>query len=326
MSPTSLWDDKFTPTPAPIWLELLGWTITINPVEDYPEVAQRLLGTHGSEPTALVRIERLDDLKRPLRDFEELVDELLYGLRLVTGNHVDWFYCEAGHERDGKPSERIHKYGVSAGYSDVMRFRPLNPGQTSAVPKLIFSGLVEAFFRETERHLSGDDLYSLINQFTNACEPSLNVESIGLLASTLSELIAAKYSQSKGISNIIPEAAFKGKVFPFLKDAIEKIDLPSESTKRITEHLRGVYRSSLADKLGSLNEDLNLGLKPEEINRIVSVRNSLVHRGTYPAPSEDGTWYDDYELMIWTNFIALCRLSGYDGELPRFQDWQRLGV
>ena len=51
-----------------------------------------------------------------------------------------------------------------------------------------------------------------------------------------------------------------------------------------------------------------------------------MHEGTYLSPLEDGHWRDDYQLLTWVNFIAICRLCGYDGELPRFQDWRLLGL
>ena len=94
----------------------------------------------------------------------------------------------------------------------------------------------------------------------------------------------------------------------------------------MTEHLNGSYRRSLKYKLGSLNKDLDLGLSETVIERIVRVRNSLVHRGAYPDQLEDGRWADDYNLMIWSIFVSLCRLSGYGGDLPGFLEWQRHGV
>ena len=115
-------------------------------------------------------------------------------------------------------------------------------------------------------------------------------------------------------------------MLPTLNAVIEATDLDSDIRKQVKRHLNGAYRSTFADKLRNLSKGLDLELKPKEIRRIVQVRNSLVHRGTYLSPLQDGRWADDYGLIVWTNFIALCRLSGYEGELPRFLDWQRLGV
>ena len=277
------------------------------------------------EPTAQVLIKLPNGQQKPLRVFEDFVEDLLYVFRIVTGNQVNWNFGEAV-DGNRNPVERIHKYGVSANYSDVMKFRPLREGQASTVPKLSLLALAEAFFEDSRHRLSKEDLRALINQFTNTCETALNVESSGLLASTLSELIAAKYSHAKGISDSIPEDKFQNDVLPTVKAAIEKTALHSDIKKQVIRHLGGAYRSTLADKLRSLNKDLHLGLNGTEIRRIVKVRNSLVHTGTYPSQLKDGRWADDYNLMIWTNFIALCRLSGYEGQLPGLLDWQRLGV
>ena len=320
-----LWDDQFSNIPEELTLQFGGMDVTVTPLESYLDVAQRLRNVRGVEPTAQVFIKSSDNSQKPLRLFEEWVENLLYVFRLVTGNHVNWIFGEALDEY-GNPVERIHKYSVSANYSEVMRFRPLRKGSQALFPKLSLVSLAKAMFEDTSHRLSKKDLRGLINQFTSACGSGLNVESSGLLASTLSELIAGKYSHIKGTSNKIPEDKFQNEVLPTLKAAIEATDLDSDLKKQVKCHLPGAFRSTFADKLGSLSYDMDLGLKDDEIRRIVRVRNSLVHRGIYLSPLQDGRWAGDYGLIIWTNFIALCRLSGYEGELPRFPDWQQLGV
>ena len=115
-------------------------------------------------------------------------------------------------------------------------------------------------------------------------------------------------------------------MLPKLRDAIESVDLDPDITGQMIEHLNGLYRRSLRDKLEGLTKDLDLGLSETEIKRVVRVRNSLVHRGGYPDQLEDGRWAEDYDLMIWSNFVSICRLSGYTGDLPGFDDWRRHGV
>ena len=289
------------------------------------EIAQRLRRSRGAEPTARVLIRLSNGQQKPLQEFEETVEDLLYVFRLVTGNLVNWCFGEAV-DRSGKPVERIHKYGTSANYSDVMRFRPLRTGQASIFPKLDLLALARAFSLDSGNRLRKGELRGLINQFTNACDATLNLESSGLLASTLSELIAAKYSYVVGTSNSIPKGKFRNDVLPKLRAAIGSTDLDPDIIGQMIGHLNGVYRRSLRDKFEGLNKDLDLGLSETEIKRIVRVRNSLVHRGAYPDQMEDGRWADDYDLMIWSIFVSLCRLCGYKGNLPRFGDWQRHGV
>ena len=76
---------------------------------------------------------------------------------------------------------------------------------------------MEAFSKDSGHRLSKNDLQGLINQFTNACDTGLNIESSGLLTSTLSELIAAKYSQATGTSDLISRDKFRKDVLPKLR-------------------------------------------------------------------------------------------------------------
>ena len=320
-----LWDDRYRRSPEEIQLKLEELSVSITPSESYLEVAQRLRISHGAEPTATILIRLPDGHRKPLRKFEETIEDLLYALRIVTGNMVNWCFGESV-DGSGKPVERIHQYGVSANYSDVMRFRPLRTGQGRRIPKFDLLALVEAFSKDSGHRPSKNDLRGLINQFTNACVTGLNIESSGLLTSTLSELIAAKYSQATGTSDLIPRGKFQKDVLPKLRAAIDSTDLDTDTKGQMTEHLNGSYRRSLKYKLKGLNKDLDLGLSETEIKRIVKVRNSLVHRGSYPDQLEDRRWADDYHLLIWSNFVSLCRLSGYEGHLPTFLEWQHHGV
>ena len=321
-----LWDDRFGNEPEQIRLGLGGREVTVKPVDSYLEVAQRLRNGHGTEPTAHVFIKLQDGDRECLRDFEEFVGELTYVLRLVTGNHVDWIFGEAVDDRNGRPVERIHKHGVLTNFSGVMRFCALPAGQASAFPELSLPGLTEAFLGDTGHGLDRVELHELINQFTDACNPTTNIESSGLMASTLTELIAAKHAQKTGGSYKIPEDEFKNNLLPLLKDVIGKTIIPGDIKNHVTNHLRGAYRRSFRQKLKLLNDSLKLELNCKRRGRVVAVRNSLVHEGTYLSPLEDGHWRDDYQLLTWVNFIAICRLCGYDGELPRFQDWQLRGL
>ena len=320
-----LWDDRYRKAPEEIQLAFDGLSVNVTPLESYLGTAQRLRRSRGAEPTARVLIELPNGHQKPLREFEETIEDLLYVFRIVTGNLVNWCFGEAV-DRSGNPVERIHKYGISANYSDVMKFRPLRAGQASRVPKLDLLALARAFSQDSGHRLSKGELRRLINQFANACDSTLNLESSGLLASTLSELIAAKYSRAMRTSDSIPEGKFRKNVLPILKAAIESTDLCPDITEQMIEHFNGMYRRSLRYKLEGLNKDLDLRLSETEIKRIVRVRNSLVHNGSYPDRLEDGRWAGDYDLMIWLNFVSLCRLSGYGGDLPEFDDWQSHGV
>ena len=180
----------------PIILKVKDFEVTISPVNDYLDKAERLTNSNGIEATALVCITTQTREQIQLEEFKDFMEELIYVFRLVTGNLVDWYYAESVDERTNKPIERIHKYAVTGPYSNTVRFRPLKPGYQSFVPKLDLESIVDAFFETTDHSLAINALKILINQFTNACDGTSYIESQGLLASTLTELISSKYAHS----------------------------------------------------------------------------------------------------------------------------------
>ena len=48
----------------------------------------------------------------------------------------------------------------------------------------------------------------------------------------------------------------------------------------------------------------------------VRIRNRLIREGRFLSENKND-WYGEYAFMIWLDFVALCRLSGHNGELPR---------
>ena len=321
-----LWHNASEEEPEPIELSVQDLEVTVAPIDDYAEIAQRLAATHAVEPTAMVCIQAPPGREMPLQAYRDFMDELLYVFSLVTGNLVDWYYAEAIDDRTKEPVERVHKHAATGPYSNTIRFRPLRRGYQSLVPKLDFPKLVDAFFNDSSQGLDRATLKPLINQFTNACDDTSYLESQGLLASTLVELIAAKNAYAKGESEVIPKSEFEAEILPVVSEAIESTTIPRCAKDHIKNMLKGAYRSSLRRKLRLLNDSCGLGLSSSDIHRIVTVRDSLVHEGTYLSGFDDGGWSEDYRFLTWTNLIALCRLAGYDDELPTLSEGRRLEV
>ena len=250
------------------------------------------------------------------------MEDLVYVFRLVTGNLVDWYYGEAVDDRTKEPIERVHKYAITGPHSSTINYRPLKKGWRSTIPILDIAKLADAYFNDSVSGLDREALKPLINQFTNACDESSYLESRGLLASTLIELIASKNANAHGKSEIITESEFKAEILPVLKKAIENTTYPKYVQKLLKDKLQGTYRSSLRRKLKLLNETYKTCLNSKEISRIVTTRNDLVHKGTFMSKS----WDEDYQFLVWTNFIALCRQAGYVDKLPSFQKGRHLEV
>ena len=321
-----VWHDRSGGEPAPIRMRVMDYEVIVAPIDGYLEITQRLVRTHGVEPTALVSIETQPGHQMPLQGFRDFMDDLVYVFRLLTGNLVDWFYGEAVDDQTERPVERIHKYAVTGPYSNTIRFRPLKSGYQALIPKVDVAELTAAFFNDSELGLGKAALKPLINQLTNACDETLYLESRGLLASTLIELIAAKYAYANGASEVIPHSDFETNIFPTVETAIESTALERHIKDQIKNHLRGAYRSSLRRKLRLLNDGKKMGLGNDDISRIVDVRDALVHEGTYRSSFDNRGWAEDYQLLIWASFVALCRLAGYSGQVPRLQEGLGLKV
>ena len=149
------------------------------------------------------------------------------------------------------------------------------------------------------------------------------------MASTLLDLIVLKYASAKKDRNVVGEKAFRRQVLPTLRNAIGAVRLPEltkELRERAIDQLQGAYRRSFRQRLDFLTKELDLPLDAKACRRAVAIRNKLVHDGTYLSANEDDNWYNQYKFMIWMDLVALCRLAGYEGDLPLLIDGRRLEV
>ena len=254
------------------------------------------------------------------------MDDLVYVLRLVTGNAVAWYYGEAIDERTETPVERIHQQAYTRPYSNRLSFRPLWKGYQSLVPKVDLQALTEAFFTQSKNLLDKNTLTALIDQFTNTCDETSYLEMQGLLTSALTELLATKLAYKQGTSETIPKDEYDTEKLPLLEEAINNTDWSNIAKEHLNNQMKGNYRASFRQKLKSLNQSLQLDLKSRDIERIVATRNALVHEGTFRSTSGDADELDDCCFSTWVNFRALCRLLGYEGELPTFHAGRVLEV
>ena len=317
-----LWHDRLREEIEPIGLDCQDFQLYVTAVDGYRDVSERLTHAGGVEPTAWVTIENTRGQTRTLKEFQDLMDDAVFVFRLVTGNRVDWYYGEGLGDSAEEASVRIHKYSTREPYSSTLQFQHRDSGEyyPYGTQKLDLSALVDAFFDSSRHVLDTRDLRKMIDQYTSACRDTTFLESSGLLASTLTELIVAKWTEANGNSNLMRPRDYSSQVLPLLRTAIESANLQDADKLLLKEFLIGGYRRSFRSKLNAFRDEFQLPLTDDGIDRIVRTRNSLVHEGTYRSDLEDGGWYNDYEFMIWTNLISLSRLLGYTGDLPQYQE------
>ena len=293
-----------------------GFRIIITPVKDYQDVAYQLSSTRGVQPTAHVYINHMGGERRPLKSYADLLDDFVCVLRLVTGNQVSWYYGEARDNAD-RLIARIHNHSIPTPYSDIVRFRYVDNGGMSLIQKLDLPELVTAFFDEADRILDNTTINTLVNQLTNATGNTTFLESAGLVASSLTELIASKYAESRSKSVKIQESVYNDLVLPRLKSAVKDTALHGDLQEHIGNYLKGGFRHSFRSKLKLLRDELNLPLNSSNINQIVNTRNDLVHRGEYSSDAEGLNWLIEYNFIVWTDIMILCRLMGYKGNFTK---------
>ena len=308
----------------PIELDVNGFHVLIDPLDDYKGAADNLINSRGMEPTALVSIEASQGSRHALERFRLVVDDLMYVFRLVTGNRVDWYYGEGLDESTGEAVERIHHNVQSSPYSNTVRFSPFQKVTSHRSPKLDFDALVTAFFDESNHILDKESLKYLINLYTGATGNTHYIESQGLLASTLTELIASKYAELRGKSDWIPKGQYNRKVLRELKETVSELGLNEADEKQLSDNLIGGYRTSLRRKFALLKDELDLPLDEVKIGRLKRARDKLVHEGTFGLDTDIEDWQNAYNLMIYIALISLCRFVGYKGDLPHFEE--HLGV
>ncbi|MDE0197752.1 MAG: hypothetical protein OXK78_06140 [Caldilineaceae bacterium] len=309
---TLLWHEHDSQEPEPFEFEVRGFRVSVSPVADYLTVASRIMNGGGAEPTAYALVKSLDGKELSLQSYADFMNDLVYVFRLAFGAGVEWYYGEAFETYLETPKERVHKFAMHGPFSNVSR---------TLVPKPDFSELSQAFFDDKERVIDWEVAKELINAFVGACDDSLPLELRGLLASALTDSQVAQYLKKRKIGDVIPKEEYDKTVFPILKNAINEVELCKEWKQQVLNSLQGAYRRSFRQCLKLSNEGLDLGLNAKKRSRVVSIRNELVHRVTYPSQFEK--WSNDYHLLIWINFVFLCRLMGYRGEMPLLrQDWE----
>ncbi len=321
-----LWHDLQGPVPELIKFTTREFSVTVDPVVDYPEVAKRLAAEKGVEPSAYVTIETKGGGLLPMDRFTDFADSVIYLFRLVSGNRVNWYHGDVLDGSTGKILDGVYNYAETASYSNTVRLSPLRAGYQSGVPKVDLMRLAEAFLGAGDTVIDRSTLRSLIDHFTNSCDDGSYLEARGLMASSLTELLAAKYADLNGFSEVVPEHEFEQELFPMLESAVGEAQLSKQFRDHVLSYLKGAFRRSFRSRLRRMVADLELPLEDPELGRIVETRNSLVHRGTFPSRIEDGGWLSDYRLLTWTNFSILCRLVGYQGQLPWRQEGRRWEV
>lgn len=297
-------DQSDSQMPHPISFNFQNISLKINPVEDYLGRVKRLRAVRRVEHTVDITIRKkvMASQEYPARisldEAAEIMTDLIPCLRLWSGNALDWIYGE-GCLHLGSPSEILHNFSIVGDYSDTALFGWFRPS---------LSELVES---ASVRNRRGQ-----IDGFVDACRTSQFRETKGIAAATLLDALAAQYAKGQGKDKIMPRNAFKRDVQSALYKAIDDISVPSVSDHikcQLKSFVLGGYRSNMRERVELLSDELSVCMSDDLKSRVIKVRNELVHEGRFPDNERSEA---DCNLLLWMNFVVLCRLVGYQGQLP----------
>ncbi len=304
-----------THIPQSITFSFQDSSLTIKPVEDYQCRIAHLQSVGGVEHTAdiIIRKKGRDPQGLPARksldEAASLMEDLIPVLRLWSGNKLNWLYGK-GYDYGGCLSETLHQSPVVGGYSEVT-FRygwsthPVNLCELAA-----------SDFPKQVRVLSDQDIREHVDGFVEACQARQFRENQGIAAATLLDALVAQHAETRGKDTIMSKSAFKKHVQPALRKAIDDISVPSVSDHvkcQLKSFVLGGYRSNMRNRVELLSEELSVCMSDDLRSRVIKVRNELVHEGRFPDNERSEA---DRNLLLWMNFVVLCRLVGYEGELP----------
>lgn len=305
-----LFDQSAATLPQPMCFSVEGRDIEIYAAERYLECVRQLKAIPGIEITASIDIRSSNGRRYSLDEDARLMDNLASALRLWSGNKLDWLYGEGLDDNFSSAVERIHKNGVVGHFSNT--FHSLG-WQTD------LAELVRAFFLTGDKLLSLQTIRELINYFVDCCAAGPYLEIKALSAATLLDTLSLKYATALGEENVLSKADFQVQVLPKLKEAIDFASLDPGRKEQLKANLQGFYRTSFRRRLKLLNEKLSLQMNSKSINKVKNARDKLVHEGRFRGAAKKQKW-SDYVSILWTDFIALCRLVGYDGTLPMVKE------
>ena len=291
--------------------------VSMNQVQGYESVSGRVRSGGTIEPTVELHISDIDERARPLTDFLVYMNDLVYLYRLTTGVSVDWCLAEGLLPGSEEGVERIHQAGTTGP-------RSVNFDRLIPLPDL--GAITRAFHKKNNYVFEDSTIREFIDFFVAACDGRTALELRGLLASTLIDSILSKYAHRKKHEYIVLEQGSRRRIERAVRSAIRELsetDADADQKVQIQEKIVELSRRSFRRKLQLLSGELDLGLTDCQVTEIKNVRNSLVHKGTFPSPIQDRKWWNEYQLLIWTAFNTLCRLIGHKGRLsPRIVNRQ----
>lgn len=295
-------------------LNLEGYNISFEPVEEYPDIIKELKVSKGVAITCEIKIEAV-----PTKSKDEMItiiDNICTLLTLARGCRVSWLYYDYVSANE-KIIESFHGNAITKSFVNL----PLIPADLAQDTKI--------FIQKTFQHYVNNrdfwELRNAIDAFTDAKVEGDFLESRALKLVILMEHLKSQYLRQKNKEYILnPPEIFNASANKLINvvQGILFLRFPKEEKSKLemmANHVRGLNWFPFGRALSEICEHIGLAMNSKERRRFMDLRNELVHH--FRFCSDYGNGWDQFAyLMTFIGKIFLAILK-YDGH---YYDWTKL--
>ena len=308
-------DDSAPIIPAQVRFKIDDREFDIIAVDNYLDIQDILKATRGTDVTCTITTKVSS--RTQFVDLMPQFDDLLDLLSLARSSHVVGVVYELISE-SGQVVWKMHRYQpvMSVGYQYV-----ISPDD--------IEGLVSFIEASMPKYRKADQIWNmrqLIKMYTAAKSEEDSRELRALKLANCLEMIAKRACTNGEGIHIVDSKEFD-QVLKLLEKNTKEIlqtnfpNISSDQLSMMIGHLRGLNWRSFKRSLKWACETAKYGISNKDLQRIVSIRNHIVHYGTFdPEIGAEGMQY-----MLLEKFLTklLLGFAGYSQETSTYWDTLR---
>lgn len=264
---------------------------------------------------------RMNISNNDIEKARKTVDSIFKLLSFARGTKINWIYYDC-YNKSGQLIQSVHSNNVNWHYSHQPVIDPHNPKDTSN------------FIQQTyQNYLNNNQSWGLdiaVEAYLDAKRETAYLDTRALSAAILLEFFKDRYATNSQEGNIITEREFKKKR-KVIKSALEQcfgdiISVNGNEMKEIIVKIPELNRKSFKSILCNMFNRIGLTINDEDLNKIIKIRNSLVHTGKF-AKIPDFTPAEQYFFLISILDKIMLKILSYDGPmLDITRSFQRIDI
>jgi hypothetical protein len=295
--------------------ELDGCTVIVRPLWDYKENVEIIKATQGIGTTAIASVSAPNALLDAPKAIN-LMDDLCFLFTLARGCGVQWLYRESVSR--GQVVERYHWNPITLPYT----MYELIP----TLPRRDLKYFIDCCFDPFRQKKKDWQLKKVVHMYTGAKVRDF-VESRALKLCVLIDFLRGIYLEMHSKTYLVDKNDFDQVIKPLKSEVKETLhnlfpDISLERLKMMVNHVQGFVWYPLRRSMKEMCQEMGLKVSRKVIDRFVTQRNELTHRGRFIAGENSGTDTPEKifrEMMTLVGQVVLAILE-YDG---RYYDWTK---